>query len=58
MIVDMLTSRRLWGGLLAIGGALSGAAVVPVESTETMVTAIVTVVGGLLSIASKFFPKS
>ena len=54
---ELLTSRRLWGGALAIIGALTGAATVPVETTETMVSAIVVVVGGLLSIMSRFFPK-
>ncbi len=56
--MDLLTSRRLWGGLLSIIGAVSGAAIVPTESTEMMITAIITVVGGLLSILSKFFPRA
>lgn len=54
---DILTSRRVWGGILAIIGGASGAVVAPVESTETLVTAIITVVGGVLSIVSKFYPK-
>ena len=55
--MEFLTSRRLWGGLLAIAGAVTGAAVAPTENTEAMVSAIVTIIGGLLSIASRFFPR-
>ena len=60
----MLTSRRLWGGLLALLGAISGGAVLSeaqiaeqIDHIIAVVGTIASLVGGLLSLSSKFFPK-
>ena len=62
--MDLLTSRRLWGGLLAILGALTGGVVMSEAQVAEQIDHIIAVVGmlaslvgGLLSIASRFFPK-
>ena len=62
--MDLLTSRRLWGGLLAIGGAVTGGVVMSEAQVAEQIDHIIAVVGmlaslvgGLLSIASRFFPK-
>jgi hypothetical protein len=64
MTMDFLTSRRLWGGLLAIAGALTGGAVLTEAQIATQVDQIIAVIGivsslagGVLSIVSKLFPK-
>ena len=62
--MELLTSRRLWGGMLALLGALTGGAVLTEAQIATQVDQIIAVAGivaslagGVLSIVSKLFPK-
>lgn len=63
-MTELLTSRRIWGGMLALFGALTGGAVLTEAQVQTQVDQIIMVigtlsslVGGILSIWSKVHPS-